>query len=126
MQVPIRIVYRNVKKTESLESIIRKKAAKLEECHSRIISCKVAVERPNKFVETGAPYRVRIDITIPPGHELVIKKEPSSSKNQKDIHTIVSEAFDAAWRSLRKLKEKQSRRVKKRLWRDVGEPEAEM
>ena len=76
MQIPLEISYRDVNKTDELEDLIREKINKLEKICDYITSCRIAVEKPQKNLNYGSPYRIRIDLRIPPGHEIVIKREP--------------------------------------------------
>jgi ribosomal subunit interface protein len=112
MQVPLEISYRDVHKTESIEALIREKAAKLERIDDHINSCRIAVERPQKFQSHGNPYRVRITLRVPPGHELAVHREPSKGDLHSDLESEVRAAFDAAERQLKELKEKRRSDVK--------------
>jgi ribosome-associated translation inhibitor RaiA len=56
MQVPPEVSYRDVEKTEATEQLIRGKIAKLEQLHPDIVSCRVSVEKPQTFQESGSPY----------------------------------------------------------------------
>ena len=66
MNVPLEISFREVEKTQSLEDLIRGEAASLEEVNDHVSSCRVSVEQPQKHLKSGSPYRVRIDMTVPP------------------------------------------------------------
>lgn len=46
MQVPLNVVMQNAARSEALEARIRDCAAKLEQLHPRITSCRVATARP--------------------------------------------------------------------------------
>ena len=76
---PVEISFKNVEKTTQLENLINKKIAKLEKICSHMISCRVMVERLQKSQATGNPYCVRIDMTVPPTHELIAKQTASKS-----------------------------------------------
>ena len=71
MQRPVNITYRGVEKSEELDQFILEKAARLERFCDHINRCDVAIEQPNHAHQKGNQFRVRIDITVPPGHELV-------------------------------------------------------
>jgi hypothetical protein len=75
----------------------------------------VVVERPQKRPEVGNPYRVRIDMTVPPGHEVVVKNEPGRGNTHDPLDVVIRDAFDTASRRLRKLVEVQQGRVKTHL-----------
>jgi cold shock CspA family protein len=60
----------------------------------------------------GSPYRIRITLRIPPGHEVVIKREPGEGNMEDSLYTIVRDAFDAARRKIQELVEIQRREIK--------------
>ena len=95
-----------------IEERVRQRAEKLERYCDHIMSCRVAIERPHRAEASGNPYRVRIDLTVPPGHELVVRKEPGDNDLQSDLITVVNGAFEAAERQLKALVEKQRGEVK--------------
>jgi cold shock CspA family protein len=112
MQIPLEITFRDVVKTEALENLIRDRAKRLEKYNNNIIGCRVAVERPNATPNNVNPYRVRIDITVPPGHEIVVERKPGNKDPELDVRTVIRTAFDAARKQLQKLNQKQRRDVK--------------
>lgn len=112
MRVPIAVTYRDVPKTANIDSLIRRKASKLERVCDHIDSCRVAIERPNRSQRTGTEYTVRIDMTVPPGHELVVRRSSHIAGGPDDLHRAVHEAFDAAKRRLQRVSEVQRGRVK--------------
>jgi cold shock CspA family protein len=112
MQIPLEITYRGVEKTEAIEELIRRKARKLERICNHITSARVAVESSQKHQRSGSPYRVRIYLSVPPGHELVVKREENKGHVHEQLPTIVRAAFDAAERQLKELVEKQRGEVK--------------
>lgn len=112
MQIPIEITFRDVPKTEEIEDLIRKKAQKLDAICDYIISCRVIVDRTQYHQKSGQPYRVRVDVTIPPGHEIVINRNQSRGNQHLDLAAEVRWAFEAAERQIIALMAKQRRNVK--------------
>jgi cold shock CspA family protein len=114
MEIPLQLSFRDIPdaRQEELEERVRRRAAKLERFHDRITSCRVAVERPNLHQESGNPFRVRIDVTVPGGNEIVVRKEPGDNDLHSDLLTVVNGAFDAAERQLKELVERQRGEVK--------------
>lgn len=110
MDIPLELSFRHVDKTERVEAQIRDRADKLEQFHSRLISCRVAVEQPHTHQRSGNPYRVRIEVRVPPGHDLVVNARP------KDMHDslerVISDAFQAMERQLKEQAERQRMEVK--------------
>ncbi len=107
MRVPLELTFRNVPKSQRIEDMIHERASKLEMFHDQIISCRVAVEQTQEHQETGSPFRVRISMRIPPGHELAVDREPGRDHLHDDLATVINRAFDAMERQVKKLKEKQ-------------------
>jgi cold shock CspA family protein len=107
MNVPLEISFRDVEKTQSLEDLIRGEAASLEEVNDHVSSCRVIVEQPQKHLKSGSPYRVRIDMTVPPKHELVARREPGQGEMHEELETVILDAFDDARRQLRELSSRQ-------------------
>ena len=112
MYVPLEISVKDIEKSTYLEDLIRKKAEKLERICDHISSCRVSIEKPHEHMESGNPYRVRIDLTVPPSHELVAKQEPGQGDMHHNVDTVVRNVFDKAERQLKKLNEKQNRKTK--------------
>lgn len=112
MQVPLDITYRDVEKTDALDSLIREKAEKLEDVCDHIIGCHVAIEQAHSHPTHGSPFRVRLDLTVPPGHELAVTKNPGEGVQYPSLEAVIRDAFDAARRQLRDLTEKQQNRQK--------------
>jgi cold shock CspA family protein len=112
MYVPLEISFKGLPKSEKLDSLIRERVSKLERICDHISSCRVSVEKDQAHVDSGTPYRVRIDMRVPPSHELVSKKEPGQADMHADVETVIRSAFDGAENQLRKLVEKQRKEVK--------------
>jgi cold shock CspA family protein len=113
MRVPPEISFRNLEKTEFLEDLIREKVARLERLCDYLISCRVAVESPQEHQESGQPFRVRIDLKVPPGHELVATREPTEGDIHNELPGVLRDAFGALERQLKKLVEQQRGEIKR-------------
>jgi ribosomal subunit interface protein len=94
MKVPLQITLRNIPKSEAVEESIRKRVAKLERNHPRIVSCRVVVEIPSRHKHQGKEFVVRLDIKVP-GSEIVITHD-----HHEDLYVALQEAFAAAQRRL--------------------------
>lgn len=112
MQVPLEITFRDVEHDPSLEELIRTKAAGLDKVCGRITRCRVAVERPHRSERSGNPYRVRIDVTVPPGAEIVVDRSPGKGELHEALETVIKDAFQAGRRQLQELAERRSGKVK--------------
>lgn len=107
MKIPPEITYRGVEKTDDIDALVYEKLEKLEEVCNYINSCQIAIEKPHDRPSHGSPYRVRLDITVPPGHEIVAESNPSEGTQYDPLDAVIRDAFDAAVRQLKKLTRKQ-------------------
>jgi cold shock CspA family protein len=111
MDVPLELSFRGVEKTPDLEQLVEREVDKLHRA-SRFTSCRVAVEQPHQHQRTHNPYRVRIEVTMPPGKDLVVTKEPRDSDRYDNVSTVIRKAFDAMERQLKETAEKRRGDVK--------------
>ncbi len=120
MQIPLEVSFRDVKKTKDLEILLQKKVSKLETICSYITSCRIAIEKTNQHQQNGNPFRVRISLSIPPSHKLVVRRESSEGDIHDDLRAVIGNVFDAARRQLEKLVEKQRHQVKTHLTNKIN------
>jgi len=107
MQIPLQVTYRHVEKTEAIESLVQEKVQKLQQVCSQLNSCRVAIERAQVHPDSGSPFSVRIDMTVPPHHELCVTKSPDVGKQYVPLDAVIRDAFDAARHRLAELNERQ-------------------
>lgn len=93
MELPLQITYRGVDPSEPLSRLIHKEGTKLDTFFSRIVSCRVLVERDALHHREGAPYHVRVDLGVP-GNELM------TDTTDKEPKVAVRDAFRRARRRL--------------------------
>jgi ribosome-associated translation inhibitor RaiA len=109
MQLPVNITYRGLDKSDGIEQIVRDKASRLDKFCDHISRCDVAIEQPNHAHKKGNQFRVRIDVTVPPGHELVAEEKQVDNGTHEPLAKVVHDAFKIMERQLRHLVEKQRR-----------------
>jgi len=109
MQLPVKITYRGLEKTEAIDDLVADYAARLEKFCDHINRCDVAIEQPNHAHHKGNPYRVRIDVTVSKGHELVADEKQTDNGAHEPLTKVVHDAFKTMERQLRHLVEKQRR-----------------
>src|ERR1700704_4677495 len=107
MQRPVNITYRGVEKSEEIDQFVLEKAARLEKFCDHISRCDIAIEQPNHAHQKGNQFRVRIDVTVPPGHELVSDEKQLDNGAHDPLSKAVHEALKTMERQLRHLVEKQ-------------------
>lgn len=112
MRISPEISYRGVNKTDALENLIADKIAKLEQVYDRISSCRIALEKVHDHPESGSPYRVRLDITVPESREVVVDKSPDDGTQYPPLEAVIRDAFEAAMRQLRELNQQQHNHMK--------------
>ncbi|HHP7231403.1 MAG TPA: HPF/RaiA family ribosome-associated protein [Xenococcaceae cyanobacterium] len=100
MQIPPEITYRNIDKTAALDALIQEKIAKLEKFCDYINSCRVIVEKAHEHPNSGSPYKVSIDLTIPHGRELAVNYNPDVGKQYPPLEAVIRDAFEAARRQV--------------------------
>ena len=97
MQIPLQITVRDFPQSEALEARIREKAAKLEEFHPRITSCRVTVEELRKHHHQGRHFQVSLDVRVP-GKEVVVNRA-----HHEDVYVALRDAFDSAKQQLEEV-----------------------
>lgn len=112
MEVPIEITFRNVEHDPTVDQLIRDEASRLERFHRRITSCHVAVEQPQEHLHSGRQWRVRLDITVPKGNEIVVRREAGKGDMHEQLATTIKNTFDAAERQIKDLHDRQRGEVK--------------
>jgi ribosome-associated translation inhibitor RaiA len=101
MKVPLEIHFRGVDSTPLLERRIKRRAARLERFCQGLIACRIAIERPQKHQRRGNPYRVRMEVSVPPDKRLVVRCESSQGEMHTPLQKVVTETFQAMERRLR-------------------------
>jgi ribosome-associated translation inhibitor RaiA len=122
MQLDPEITYREVEKTDALDRLVRRQIAKIDRLFEHLTSCRVAIERPQKAHDAtsgsgrmrhaAGPHRVRIQITVPPGHDVVVRREPGNGSAYEPLRTVIVDAFKAMRLQLASLRERQRGDVK--------------
>jgi cold shock CspA family protein/ribosome-associated translation inhibitor RaiA len=112
LEVPLELTFRDIEKTDELVELVNDKVASLEKVCDYIISCRIAIEKPQEHQRMGNPYRVRINVRVPPGHEIVVKREPGDGDMHEPLDAVIRDVFAAAQRQLKELVEKQRNEVK--------------
>lgn len=112
MDIPVELRFYRVQKTDQVEKLINDRVDKLETFHSHIISCRIAVEHKQEHQTTGNPYRVRIEVRVPPGHDLVVDKRPQESPMHDPLERVITNAFKAMERQLKALSDRQNLKTK--------------
>lgn len=111
MQVPLEVILRNVRNKEEIEAVVYEKITKLEQVCDHVTSCHVLVEQNPTHQNTVFSYRIRVDIKLPPHHEIVVKRESGRNAHEK-LGAVLREAFIAARRQVEQIVDRQKKHVK--------------
>ena len=100
--IAVEITFRGIPPSAELSDLVERQAARLVRVCEHLQSCRVAIERP--WDRTHDDCRVRIDITVPPGHELVVSRTTTDDGHEPPAR-VVRAAFQTARRRARELRE---------------------
>jgi ribosomal subunit interface protein len=83
----------------AVEARVREHVERLERFHDRITGCHVVVEAPPAHRNNGAPFDVRIDLTVP-GGDIAVRSARAEHEEHVDVYVALRDAFDSARRLL--------------------------
>jgi ribosome-associated translation inhibitor RaiA len=112
MQLPVKISYRGLEKSDQIDNLISDYSARLERFCDHINRCDVAIEQTNHNHNKGNPYRCRIDVTVAPRHELVADERQTDNSTHEPLKKVIHDAFKTMERELRRVVEKQRHVIK--------------
>jgi ribosome-associated translation inhibitor RaiA len=101
MQTPLRITFRHMTNSPALESRIREHVDHLQRLHANLTGCDVVVTAPSDHRQQGAPFDVRINVTMPDRHLHV--HNGAANPAHGDAHAAVRDSFGALERMMRRL-----------------------
>lgn len=113
MDQPLEVVFRNMRPSQEIEAQVEKHIAKLEKIFQKIVSCRVAIELPNKKEKTDDVPNVHIELHVP-GKTLIVRRDHhAKERHQKpNVTTALHDAFEAIALQLKDYKERLQREVK--------------
>ena len=106
MQLPVQVTYRGMDSSPALDNAVREHAAKLEQFHPRLTSCRVVIEEAGRHQRKGRQFVVHIDLTAP-GGEIAVNRD-----HDEDVYVALRDAFDVARRKLEDFAREQRGDVK--------------
>jgi ribosome-associated translation inhibitor RaiA len=93
MEVPVDVDFENVAQSDDLKGLIHQNVAGLSKIYDQIIGCYVRVEQ-ERHAKMPVPYRVRVELTIPPGHGLGATEQATSQDEKNTLPELIHKAFD--------------------------------
>jgi cold shock CspA family protein len=106
MDTPAEVTFRGTTPQPDIEALVRREATKLERYGRRLVSCRVAIEEPQRHQRAGNRYRVRLDIGAGLARPIVVTREPDETDMHRELRTIVLDAFRAARRQLQAARQR--------------------
>ncbi len=102
MNIPLELSFHNLPEAYQGDAreVVRRELQRIER-HADIMSCRVAVERPQHPHRTGNPFRVRVQVTMPPQKELVAVREATERTDTQSLLAAIRRAFRAADRQVK-------------------------
>jgi ribosomal subunit interface protein len=100
MELPVRITFRDLERTDAIEASVRRHAEKLLTFEGKIVECDVAIEAPHRHKQHGRHYRVRVNVAVP-GATLTADRNPDPGQAHEDVYAAIDDAFAHAARVLR-------------------------
>lgn len=102
MQLPLEVTFRNVDRSEAVETLVHEETAKLERHFDHIVSCRVTIEAPHRHQTKdpkvkGELYQVHVELGVPQQRLVVSQKGKPA---QSDVYKAVRDAFKTATRQL--------------------------
>ena len=99
MQIPVEITFRDIEKSDAVETRVRDWVDKLERVYDRITRCEVTIGQPHHRHRKGNAFSVTIRLTVP-GGEVVSSHDPGPDGAHEDVYVALRDAFLASRRQL--------------------------
>src|SRR5258707_15518278 len=103
MQLPVKISYRGLEKSDQIDSLVLDYAERLERFCDHINRCDIGIEQTNHTHHKGNPYRCRIDGTVAPRHELVADERQMDNGTHESLKKVIQDALKTLRRDRRRV-----------------------
>lgn len=110
MATQVEVHFHGIEKSEAVEQRVREKVAKLKKHFTRMTSCRVAIEVPQRTADRPKVYQIKIEIGVPRRALVVVSHERTGSHANEDLPLAIREAFEAALRKADGMSAKLSQR----------------
>lgn len=119
MQTSLELSFQGLSRSDAMERLIREEVEKLNKTCGFLVSCRVGVTQEQQRRQTANPFRIRIEMRLPPSHDIVVNHQSGLKEFADDLPATIKNAFKSARRRLRKQVEKQQGEVKKHPFQEV-------
>jgi ribosomal subunit interface protein len=106
MQTNLHLTFRHLSPSPTLEARVHEGVEHLERFHGRITSCRVVISAPAGHRTKGAPFTVKVDLTVP-GHWLCVDTGRIENPRHTDVYAAVHDAFERVKRQLQNRESEQ-------------------
>jgi Sigma 54 modulation protein / S30EA ribosomal protein len=100
--VPITLTFRHIERSGALEARARELGSRLGRFNDRIMQCHIVFEGPDGGRHGGAPFCVKIDLTVP-GARIHADSLDANGESHEDACLALRDAFENAKRQLQGL-----------------------
>jgi ribosome-associated translation inhibitor RaiA len=114
LSIPLRVTFRGLSRRARLDRLIEANAQKLASLRPNLTGGSLVIERPHEHEASGTPYRVRLELRVPPSHTLVAIEDARNHDLFDSLESIVNSAFANVERQLKKLTRRQRGQTKQR------------
>jgi cold shock CspA family protein len=97
---------------EVARELVQGEVAKLETIADDIVSCRVAMRLSQRNHRHGNRRQIRIQVSLPPGHDLVVTRESSGEDASDPVGPLVRRAFQAMSRRIVETRRRRRGEVK--------------
>ena len=94
MRTNVQIIYRKIDHSDSVNSYITKRLAKIERIIDDITLCRVVIEAPHQDHHKGQRYHITVDLALP-NQEIVVSNDHHDKSNHEDMYVALRDAFNA-------------------------------
>jgi ribosome-associated translation inhibitor RaiA len=112
MNATVEVHFHGIEKSAAMEQRVREKVAKLEKHFSRMTSCRVAIEAPQRTPEKPKVYQIKIEIGVPRRASIVVSHERKGSHASSELPLAIRDAFDTALRTVDAMSARIGQRTK--------------
>lgn len=112
MQVPVRVVLKDVPEPARIRAEVLKAATVLERFHDRITACRVAVTNPDTRHRTGGLYDVHVVLRVPGHDDIAVSRRAGDQGEREHLPVALRKAFAQARRRLQDAVRGQRNEVK--------------
>lgn len=99
MRQSLRITFRGMESSPTMEERIREHADRLNDLFDGIVGCHVVIDQQTHKHRHGNPFAARVDLHVP-GRQIIAHSEHVESANSKSAYEALTDAFDRAERQL--------------------------